>query len=494
MSQKETGTPVAAIDLGATSGRVMIGELVDGKVQLTLVHRFANGPVPLARLQDDAPAQALAWDIDELWSQIRQGLKKAFELRPDISSIGVDSWAVDYALLNDGQRLGQVRHYRDPRNELAVPDLEHKFSRVELFERNGLQFLPFNTVYQLQAEQQDSRLESADQLLLVPDYVNWLLTGQARCEWTNASTTGLLNQRTGSWDEPLAQALGVTGKLAQMVHPGEEVGALRPELAREFGAAGSVQVVAVASHDTASAVAATPLTGEKSAYISCGTWGLVGVELADPVLTAQAQAAGFTNELGLDGSVRFLKNVTGTFLLSESVSYWNQQAELAGQPEIHLADLLSQAATLPVPQVLIDPQNEQFLAPGQMPARISDAIALAGGSAPETPAELIRVVLESLAASFAAQAHEAARLGGFELEEIHIVGGGSQGELLCQRTADLARVPVIAGPVECTALGNVLVQLRAMPQGGERVEDLRAMVRKSVVLRDYQPVSALKQA
>jgi len=218
------------------------------------------------------------------------------------------------------------------------------------------------------------------------------------------------------------------------------------------------------------------------------------VELADPVLTAQAQAAGFTNELGLDGSVRFLKNVTGTFLLSESVSYWNQQAELAGQPEIHLADLLSQAATLPVPQVLIDPQNEQFLAPGRMPARISDAIAVAGGSAPETPAELIRVVLESLAASFAAQAHEAARLGGFELEEIHIVGGGSQGELLCQRTADLARVPVIAGPVECTALGNVLVQLRAMPQGGEKVEDLRAMVRKSVVLRDYQPVSALKQA
>jgi len=494
MSRNQAQHPVAAIDLGATSGRVMIGELAYGKVQLTLVHRFANGPVPLTNFDAQASAQSLAWDIDELWSQIRQGLKKAFELRPDISSIGVDSWAVDYALLKDGQRLGQVRHYRDPRNEHAVPDLEHKFSRVELFERNGLQFLPFNTVYQLQAEQQDSRLESADQLLLVPDYVNWLLTGQARCEWTNASTTGLLNQRSGTWDLDLVRELAVAGKLPAIVHPGERVGSLLPQLAQELGAKGSVQVVAVASHDTASAVAATPLTSRNSAYISCGTWGLVGVELAQPVLTSQAQSAGFTNELGLDGSVRFLKNVTGTFLLSESVSYWNQQAENVGQPEVQLADLLTEAATLPLPRVLIDPQNEQFLAPGQMPVRISDAIALAGGTVPETPAELIRIVIESLATSFAAQAHEAARLGGFELEEIHIVGGGSQGELLCQRTADLARVPVIAGPVECTALGNVLVQLRAIQQGAEKVEDLRAMVRRSVVLRDYQPVSALKQA
>lgn len=494
MSRNQGQHPVAAIDLGATSGRVMIGELVDGKVELTLVHRFANGPVPLVEFDSGASAQALAWDIDELWSQIRQGLQMAFELRPDIASIGVDSWAVDYALLKEGQRLGQVRHYRDPRNELAVPDLEAKFSRAELFERNGLQFLAFNTIYQLQAEKQEQRLGEADQLLLVPDYINWLLTGQARCEWTNASTTGLLNQRSGTWDEELVGQLGVAGKLAPIIHPGDSVGSLLPELAREFGASNSVQVVAVASHDTASAVAATPLAGKNSAYISCGTWGLVGVELAEPVLTEQAQAAGFTNELGLDGSVRVLKNVTGTFLLSESVSYWNQQAAQASEPEVQLADLLAEAARLPVPLVLIDPQDEEFLAPGRMPVRISEAINKAGGTAPESRAELIRIVIESLAASFAAQAHEAARLGGFDLEDIHIVGGGSQGELLCQRTADLARVPVVAGPVECTALGNVLVQLRSLPQGADQVDDLRAVVRRSVFLRDYQPVGVLKPA
>ncbi|KUM30966.1 hypothetical protein AQ436_15650 [Arthrobacter sp. EpRS66] len=494
MSRNQAQHLVAAIDLGATSGRVMTGELVDGKVELSLVHRFANGPVPLAEFDSGASAQALAWDIDELWAQIRAGLTKAFALRPDIASIGVDSWAVDYALLKEGQRLGQVRHYRDPRNEQAVPDLEAKFSRAELFERNGLQFLAFNTIYQLQAEKQEQRLGEADQLLLVPDYINWLLTGQVRCEWTNASTTGLLNQRSGTWDEELVGELGVAGKLAPIIHPGDSVGSLLPELAREFGASNSVQVLAVASHDTASAVAATPLAGKNSAYISCGTWGLVGVELAEPVLTAQAQEAGFTNELGVDGSVRFLKNVTGTFLLSESVSYWNQQAAQASETKVQLAELLAEAAKLPVPVVLIDPQDEAFLAPGRMPVRIAEAIEKAGGVVPESRAELIRIVIESLAASFAAKAHEAARLGGFDLEDIHIVGGGSQGELLCQRTADLARVPVVAGPVECTALGNVLVQLRSLPQGADQVDDLRATVRRSVVLRDYQPVGVLKPA
>ncbi|WP_345471722.1 rhamnulokinase family protein [Glutamicibacter ectropisis] len=494
MSQKQTQRPVAAIDLGATSGRVMIGELVDGQIQLTLVHRFANGPVALTEFETDASSQSLAWDIDGLWSQIKLGLKKAFELRADIASIGVDSWAVDYALLKDGRRLGQVRHYRDPRNELAVPELEKKFSRAELFELNGLQFLPFNTVYQLEAEQQAQRLASADQLLLVPDYINWLLTGQARCEWTNASTTGLLNQRSGTWDQELVRVLGVADKLAQIVHPGETVGSLVPELAQEFGATNAVQVVAVASHDTASAVAATPLTSKKSAYISCGTWGLVGVELTEPVLTSQAQRAGFTNELGLDGTVRVLKNVTGTFLLSESLSYWNQEAKQAGDAEVQLNDLLAEAQKLPVPQVLIDPQAEQFLAPGRMPVRISEAIIDAGGIAPESKAELIRIIIESLASSFASQAHEAARLGGFDLEDIHIVGGGSQGELLCQRIADLARVHVTAGPVECTALGNVLVQLRALPEGTHRVDDLRVVVRRSTGLRHYQPVGALKLA
>ena len=476
--------PVAAIDLGATSGRVMIGELVDGKLELQLVHRFANGPVPLSTLEKGAQAEALSWDIDELWTQIRHGLKLAFAQRPDIAGIGVDSWAVDYALLADGHRLGQVRHYRDPRNERAVPELEQHFDRAELFERNGLQFLPFNTVYQLEAERSQSRLQDAQTVLLVPDYINWLLTGVARCEWTNASTTGLLNQRTGSWDAQLASHLGVDGKLPELIHPGQVVGTLLPDLAAELGAGPAVKVVAVASHDTASAVAATPLSGPRSAYVSCGTWGLVGVELDAPVLSREAQQAGFTNELGLDQSVRFLRNVTGTFLLSESIRYWNEQSAQSGEPETNLEELLVEAQTLPVPGVLINPQDDSFLAPGRMPQRVSEAVVAAGGVAPSTRAELIRVIIESLAFSFATQAFAAAELGGFEPENIHIVGGGSQGRLLCQRTADLAGVPVVGGPVECTALGNVLVQLRSL--SGSQV-NLRALVRASAQLETYQP-------
>ncbi|MFJ2620467.1 rhamnulokinase family protein [Glutamicibacter sp. NPDC087344] len=489
MSHLVHGAPVAAVDLGATSGRVMLGELIDGKVQLHLVHRFANGPVPLANLEDGAGPDDLAWDIDELWTQIRYGLKLAFAQRPDIASIGVDSWAVDYALLAAGERLGAVRHYRDPRNELAVPQLEAKFDRAEIFDRNGLQFLPFNTVYQLQAERAHTRLAAADTVLLVPDYFNWLLTGVARSEWTNVSTTGLLNQRTGTWDAQLSEHLGVANKLPEIIHPGEVVGRLRPELAEELGAGQSVQVVAVASHDTASAVAATPLSSARSAYVSCGTWGLVGVELQAPVLTEKARSAGFTNELGVDQSVRFLKNVTGTFLLSESIRFWNEQAAASGQAETSLEELLVQAEKLPVPPVLIDPQDERFLAPGQMPQRVGEAVRDAGGQIPATRAELIRVIIESLAASFASQAFAAAEFGGFAPQAIHIVGGGSQGELLCQRTADHAGVPVVAGPVECTALGNVLVQQRASAGSEVNLADLRELVSASVQLTTYVPQS-----
>lgn len=494
MSQQLHSAPVAAIDLGATSGRVMIGQLVNGKLELTLVHRFANGPVPLYELEPGAREDALAWDIDELWTQIRHGLKLAFAQRADIASIGVDSWAVDYALLKDGQRMGQVRHYRDPRNERAVPVLERIFSRRDLFDRNGLQFLPFNTVYQLQDDKIEHRLEAADELLLVPDYFNWMLTGQRRSEWTNASTTGLLNQRTGTWDSDVLAELGITGRLAPIVQPGELVGVLLPELAAEFGVKQQVEIVAVASHDTASAVAATPLSSPRSAYISCGTWGLVGVELERPVLTEQAHHAGFTNELGVGHSVRFLKNVAGTFLLSESIRQWNDQAAGTSSEQVRLEELLVQAELLPEPEVLIEPQNESFLAPGQMATRICDVVESAGGQRPDSPAQVIRVVVESLAASFAKQAHQAARLGGFELENIHIVGGGSQGSLLCQRTADYARVPVIAGPVECTALGNVLMQLQLAKQVGAEKLDLRAAVRDSVPLRAYCPAAALKLA
>ena len=484
MSTAVSGAPVAAIDLGATSGRVMIGEMVGGKVELQLVHRFANGALPLTTFEPQAPADALAWDLDRLWDEIRHGLRLAFAQRPDIASIGVDSWAVDYALLKGGERLGQVRHYRDPRNERAVKVLEQHFGREQLYARNGLQYLPFNTIYQLQAELEDPRWAEADTLLLVPDYINWLLTGATRSEWTNVSTTGLLDQGTGTWETGLVEHLQLQGKLAELIQPGQSVGALRPGLAQELGAPAGVQVIAVASHDTASAVAAAPLQGSRSAYVSCGTWGLVGVELQSPVLTEQARTSGLTNELGIDSTVRFLKNVTGTWLLSESISYWNGQD---ASHQVTLAEVLAEAGTLPVPQVLIDPQDERYLAPGDIPERINREVVAAGGQPLRTKAQVVRVVIESLAESFARQSFAAARFAGFEPESIHVVGGGSQGELLCQRTADRAGVPVVAGPVECTALGNVLVQLRALDEHDWDPGKLRDLVRNSISLTYHQP-------
>lgn len=481
--------PVAAIDLGATSGRVMIGEYRDGKMQLELVHRFANGPVALAQRCAGAPDDALMWDIDELWKQVRHGLCLAFAQRPNIASIGVDSWAVDYALLKDGKRLGEVRHYRDPRNERAVDALEENYSRADLFARNGLQFLPFNTVYQLEAERSTGNLQQADTLLLVPDYFNWLLTGELGIERTNASTTGLLGIESGTWDQDLSSYFGIQEMLPEIVEPGDLVGVLLPDLAAEFGATGPVQVLAVASHDTASAVAAAPLTSAKSVYISCGTWGLIGVELAAPVLGEETRKSGFTNEIGIDRSVRFLKNVTGTWLLSESIRHWNENG-WNGEPfEGTLETLLPESEALPAPKILIDPQDDIFLAPGNMPERIIDAVLARSGEKPESPAEVIRLVIESLAASFAAQAFNAAGTAGFTPDAIHIVGGGSQGELLCQRTADYARLPVIAGPVECTALGNVVVQQRALSTDGWEPTIMRQLVRDSTQLSRYESVS-----
>ncbi|MBV1781084.1 rhamnulokinase [Paeniglutamicibacter sp. ABSL32-1] len=483
--------PVAAIDLGATSGRVMLGELVDGKVVLTQVHRFANGAHPLSDFEEAAAPGALAWDLDGLWAEVRRGLALAFAQRPDIASIGVDSWAVDYALLRDGERLGQVRHYRDPRNERAVAQLEQSFSRAALFGRNGLQFLPFNTVYQLEAERGEGRLAAADTLLLVPDYLNWLLTGAVRAERTNASTTGLLNISTGTWDAELAGHLGVAGLLPDLVEPGDTVGMLRPELAHELGATGEVSVTAVASHDTASAVAAAPLGSPRSAYVSCGTWGLVGVELPRPALTEEARQAGFTNELGLDGTVRLLKNVTGTWLLSESIRYWNESAAAGTTGGVTLESLLPAVEALEAPAVLIDPAQERFMAPGNLPERIVAAVLEAGGDLPESREQILRIILESLAASFATEAFAAAGQGGFVPDAIHMLGGGSQSGLLCQLTADRAGVPVFAGPVECTALGNVLVQLRTRSGEPWTMGRMRALVRDSVELRRYAP-SAVK--
>ncbi len=396
----------------------------------------------------------------------------------------MDSWAVDYGLLRDGRLLGNPFNYRDARTARGVEAVHERMPHAELYARNGLQFLPFNTLYQLAAEPADL-LAFADSALLIPDLLGFWLTGQARAEQTNASTTGLL-RAGGGWDDELIAALGLPrGILPPLIAPGERLGALLPAVAASIGANADVAVTAVGSHDTASAVVAVPMRPDAAAYISCGTWGLVGVEVERPVLTAEALAANFTNEGGVDGRVRLLHNIMGLWVLSEAVRTW----ERAGHP-IDLPTLLDSAEEVTTPVPVFDVNDPRFLPPGDMPARIDAWCAEHGIAPPRTRAEYARSIIESLAQAFADAAHEAGRIGGVDVRTIHIVGGGSLNELLCQRTADRAGLPVLAGPVEATALGNVLVQARALGAVNSSLEALRDLVARTHAPRLFSPVTS----
>ena len=458
----------AAVDLGATSGRVMIGRVGADRLDLEQVARFPNGPV--------RRADGLHWDFAALHDHVLDGLAEALRREPAIESIGIDSWAVDYGLLRDGDLLAEPFHYRDERTARGVDEVHAITPFAELYGRNGLQFLPFNTLYQYRV---DPLIAGADAALLIPDLLAFLLTGRAVAERTNASTTGLLDVRTAQWDLDLATRLGIPERvLPDLVDPGETIGRLRPEVARRIG--GDLPVVAVGSHDTASAVLAAPLTSPDPAYISCGTWGLVGLELAAPVVSDAARAANFTNELGVDGRIRFLHNVTGLWLLSETVRQWEGED---GAP-IDLPALLDDAAAVTDEVPLFDADDPSLSAPGDMPARIA---ALLGEAAPESRPAFARSIVESIAAAFADAVHDAATLAERQVDSIHLVGGGSLNRLLCQATADRSGVPVLAGPVEATALGNVLVQARAAGTAHDSLAQLRALVTATHTPVRYEP-------
>lgn len=471
-----TGGVVAAVDLGATSGRVMLGSVGAGMVRLEEVSRFANGPVPGAD-------GSLHWDFTALRAHIVAGLTEALRREPSISSIGIDSWAVDYGVIEHDALRGEPFHYRDERTADGVQRVHAEVPFEQLYRRNGLQFLPFNTLYQLAIER---GLDSADEVLLIPDLVAWLLTGAVGAERTNASTTGLLQVHGGAWDLDLAARIGLRADLLPpLVEPGDTVGTTRVD--GEDGIGAAVPVVAVGSHDTASAVVAVPMTDPRTAaYISCGTWGLVGLELDAPVVTDAARAANFTNEGGVDSRIRFLHNVTGLWLLSESVRAWEAETGEA----IALPSLLAEAAAVTGEVPIFDANDPRLSAPGDMPARIGTLLREAGLAVPEERAAMTRTIVESIAAAFADAVRTAAALSGRRrLEVIHIVGGGSLNSLLCQSTADRSGLPVLAGPVEATALGNVLVQARSHGWFGPdaSLETLRSAVRAAVELQRFDP-------
>ena len=469
-----------AIDLGASSGRVALGTIHEGRLTAEVLHRFPNGGIPVQG--------GLYWDLLGLWREILHGLRLAAHHGP-IDSIGVDSWAVDYALLDEhGLLIDGVRHYRDARTDGVMAEALNVVPREGVYEATGIQFLPFNTIYQLLAHERQAftHMQRARTLLMVPDLLHAWLTGKQVTEVTNASTTQLYDPRQRAWSLPLLQAFGFPPSLfPEIVQPGTDLGALLPEVARETGLHGT-RVIAPGTHDTASAVAAVPAEGEGWAYLSSGTWSLVGVETARPVISSEALGFNLTNEAGMHGTTRLLKNVMGLWIVQECCRAWGR----TDYSQLY-ADAETQAAEGP----LIDPDDLRFLPPGlDMPARVQAFCAETGQPVPTTPADITRCVLESLAFRCANVIRQLETVTGTAIQTLHVVGGGSQIRLLNQLLADTSGRTVMAGPVEATLLGNLLVQAEAcgsIPQGS-----VREVSRTCEVLTTYHPtrrVSAGRQ-
>ncbi|OSP44253.1 rhamnulokinase [Streptomyces sp. 13-12-16] len=457
----------AAVDLGASSGRVMVGRVGPDSLELTEAHRFPNRPVRMP--------EGLRWDVLGLYAGVLDGLKAAGA----VDSVGIDSWAVDYGLLDaDGALLGNPVHYRDSRTDGIAEKVWATVPAEELYATTGLQYAPFNTLYQLTAARGSAQLAHARRLLLIPDLLTYWLTGEQGTELTNASTTQLIDPRTRDWAHGVAERLGVDLSLfAPLRRPGDAAGVLRPGVLEETGLTGPVPVTAVGSHDTASAVAAVPADGERFAYICTGTWSLAGLELDAPVLTEESRAANFTNELGLDGTVRYLRNIMGLWLLQECVRAW-------GQPD--LGALLLDAAKVPALRSVVDAGDAAFLAPGRMPERIAGACRDSGQPVPATPAEITRCILDSLALAHRKAVEDAQRLAGRSADVVYVVGGGTRNALLCQLTADACGLPVVSGPTEAAALGNVLVQARAHGLVGD-LAGMRRLLTRTQPLTRYEP-------
>ena len=470
-------TSFLAFDLGAASGRAVRGRFDGERLVLEEVHRFPNGPV---RVPD-----GLHWDILRLYSELKHGLAKAAgERGAELVSLGLDTWGVSFALLDkQGALLGNPYHYRDARTDGM---LEQAFGRVpkeEIFEQTGIQFLQINTLYQLLSMviQESPLLSVADTLLMTPDLFNYWFTGQKVSERTIASTSQCFNPNTGYWATALIEAMGIPSQIfPEIVQPGAVLGEITPAVADETGARG-VSVVAPGCHDTACAVAAVPTESDRYAYLSSGTWSIVGAEVNNPVITAKSLAFNFTNEGGVCDTIRLLSNMTGLWLIQECRRAWAAEGQVLSYDDI---TRLAEAA--PPFGALIDTDAGEFLSPGDMPARIREYCLSTGQNPPEGKGSIVRTILESLALKYRWTFEKLEELLEQRLEPLHIVGGGSQNELLNQFTADAVGRPVLTGPVEATATGNVLMQMLALGHIAS-LEEGRDVVRRSFEMRSYMP-------
>lgn len=465
-----------AYDLGASSGRAVIGHF-DGKtISLEEVHRFENNGIPVG--------SNYYWDILRLYEEMRTGLRKATQDGKKLDGLGFDTWGVDYGLLDaQDELLGNPRCYRDERTQGMFDETFKRVPREEVFEQTGLQFMELNTLYQLVAMrlQNAPQLEMAKTFLTMPDLFNFWFTGQKTCEFSNATTTQFYNPRNKNWAYDLLNKLDIpTAMLPEIVQPGTVLGKTRNALNQNLGIA-PIDVIAPACHDTGSAVAAVPLGSPDDIYISCGTWALMGAEIAEPAINPKALEHNFTNEGGICGTFRFLKNITGLWLVQECRRVWN----LAGKNYdwTHLTALADAAQPL---MSFIDPDHADFGTPGDMPQRIQQACQKNATPVPETDGAIIRTALESLALKCRYTLNQLEDALGKTMGNIHIVGGGIQNTLLCQLIANATGRAVLAGPIEATAMGNILVQAMAKGQIASHTE-LREIVRNSTEIKTYEP-------
>jgi rhamnulokinase len=461
------------IDLGAESGRVMLGSLDDGKLKLEEVHRFANGPVHLAG--------TLRWDMLRLWEEIKTGLRKVAQRGISPASVSVDSWALDYVLMRGGEPMLRAPFcYRDAR---AAGPYERAGLRAGIYAETGVQFMPLNTLYHLVAdlESDGELLRSADRFLMIGDWFHFLLSGRAAQEESNASSTQLWNPRTRAWSKELIRDFALPPHIfPDVVPPCSRLGALTPALRRETGL-GAVEVVAGCVHDTGAAVAAVPAAGDGWAYLSSGTWSLIGVELPGPLITDAAREANFTNETGVGGTSRFLRNASGLWILQECRRQWARAGREWSYDE--LTRLAGETAPF---RSLVNPNDPRLLRPEDMPAAMCDACRETGQPEPETPGQFARCAFESLALLYRGMLDLVERVTARRVSTLHIVGGGSQNELLDQMAADATGRTVVAGPVEATVIGNLLLQALTLGHIGSHAE-LRRVVRDSFPVRNYLP-------
>jgi rhamnulokinase len=468
-----------ACDLGAESGRVMLARLEGGRLTLEEIHRFPSAMVRVLG--------SLRWDVLRIYEELKTGLREITKRGIPARGISVDSWGVDYVLINAVHpMISPPFHYRDDRTATTYERVRKRVGSELIFEETGIQFMPINTIYHLSSdvEKSPALLEVADCFLTIGDYFNYLFSGVARVDESNASTTQLYNPRTRSWSDRLIEACGIPRRIfPKLVKPGTVLGPLLPEVAAETGL-NDVQVVASCSHDTGEAIAAVPAQGDNWAYLSSGTWSLIGVELAEPLISEKSHARNFTNESGYGGTTRFLKNIVGLWILQESRRAWARQGL-----DLDYASLTAEADKAEPFRSLINPNAARFAKPAEMPDKIAAYCSETGQLAPETPGQFTRCILESLALSYRTALDEIEELTGRSIARLHIVGGGSQSVLLNQFAANATQREVVAGPVEATAAGNVLIQAIALGQIDSH-HALRQIVRDSFSLESYHPRDA----